>query len=247
MKSETDYTVFIAEDEFPARELLVEFVLSCQGIKLIGVARSGDEAVEKLNKCKCDILLLDIDLPVCSGIEVLEKLDRRPRIIFTTAYENHAVKAFEIGADDYLVKPFSEERFKNAIDKSISMIRNSKHTSAGRGNLNPDVLMIMEKGVHYILPYEEIIYLSSSGRNSVIHTTSRDYITGVTLSAITGKLPAAGFVRIHKQYTVNVRFASHYSYYSGGQYIIYLKDEDKTNLPVGKVYADNFRNRIDLK
>lgn len=247
MKNEKDYTVFIAEDEAPARELLIEFVVAFPGIKLAGFARNGEEALQKLNNSSCDILLLDIDLPVYTGIEVIEKLEKRPRVIFTTAYEKHAVKAFELGADDYLVKPFTEERFAAAITKTLQALAKRKISGSGDKNENRDVIMIREKGVYYIVPYNEIIYISSSGRNSVIHTPGREYVTGVSISSMTGKLPADRFLRIHKQFAINIHYTSHFSYYSGGQYILYLKDEEKTNLPVGKVYAEILKERIKFR
>lgn len=247
MKGERDYTVFIAEDEHPARELLVEFVLSLPGIKLGGIARSGDEAVEKLNSSPCDILLLDIDLPVYSGIEVIDKLNARPRIIFTTAFDNQAVRAFEIGADDYLVKPFTEQRFAAAIERSLQALRQVNPLHPQGGGEDSPVVMIREKGIHYIIPVNEIIYLSSNGRNSVLHTINRDYETGVTLSDMTGKLASSKFIRIHKQYTVNIMFASHFSYYLGGQYILFLRDDDRTNLPVGKTFADDLKGSVNFK
>jgi len=247
MNHEKDYTVFIAEDEAPARELLIEFVVAYPGIKLAGFARNGEEALQKLSNSSCDILLLDIDLPVYTGIEVLEKIEKRPRVIFTTAYEKHAVKAFELGADDYLVKPFTEERFAAAITKTLQALAKRKTSGSGDKNENRDVIMIREKGVYYIVPYNEIIYISSSGRNSVIHTPGREYVTGVSISSMTGKLPADRFLRIHKQFTINIQYTSHFSYYSGGQYILYLKDDEKTNLPVGKVYAEILKERIKFR
>lgn len=244
MKIEKDFTVFIAEDEFPARELLIDFVVSHPGIKLGGVARNGQEAIEKLNDSPCDILLLDVDLPVYSGIEVFQSLAIKPRVIFTTAYENYAVKAFEIGADDYLVKPFTGQRFAAAIERAVNFLCQHNTSEIKETAEKMAVVSIREKGVHYILPHDSIIYISSNGRNSIIHTEKRDYETGLTLSSMTGQLPLESFIRIHKQYTVNCKYISHFSYYSGGQYILYLKDDDRINLPVGKVYAPLLKEKI---
>lgn len=244
MTNNSYYTVFIAEDEFPARELLVEFVTSNSMLKLAGVARNGEEAVEKLNASPCDILLLDIDLPVYTGIEVLERLDTKPRVIFTTAYEKHAVRAFEIGADDYLIKPFTRQRFASAIERSITAINNSRINSSPAADTG--ILPVTEKGIHYLVPHEEIVYISASGRNCVIHAADREYETGSTLADITSRLTSNRFIRIHKQYTVNLKHVSHFSYYSGGQYILYLKDDDKTNLPVGKTYVQTLKEMVKL-
>lgn len=245
MKDKRIFKVFIAEDEHPARELLVDFILSFPALKLGGLARNGEEAVEKLNSEFFDIVFLDINLPILTGIEVLERLNRRPRIIFTTAYESYAVKAFEFGADDYLVKPFTRERFRAAIEKSLSVMKTAEATV---GDLNSSsMLTVKEKDMHHLILFNDIIYITSSGRKCIIHTQERDYETYVPLSSILLKLPADIFVRIHKQYVVNLRYVSHFSYYSGGQYILYLRNDDKNNLPVGRMYASMLKGMIDVK
>jgi DNA-binding LytR/AlgR family response regulator len=117
-------SVFIAEDEQPARDYLLNLVLKRKELKVEGWAKDGKETLQKLTSANYDLLFLDINLPVISGLEILEKIKNPPYVIFTTAYASHAVKAFDIGAIDYLLKPFSENRFNNAVEKAILILKN---------------------------------------------------------------------------------------------------------------------------
>lgn len=245
MKDKRIFSVLIAEDEYPARELLVDFILSSPELRLGGVARNGEEAVAKLNSEHYDLVLLDINLPILTGIEVLERISCKPRIIFTTAYESYAVKAFEFGADDYLVKPFTKERFRAAVEKVLSALKSADtHGSEFGGG---SILTVKEKDMHHLILFDDIIYITSSGRKCIIHTQERDYETYTPLSSVLLKLPGDVFVRIHKQYVVNLKYVSHFSYYSGGQYILYLRNDDRNNLPVGRTYAPFLKSIVKVE
>jgi two-component system response regulator LytT len=234
-------SVFIAEDEQPALELLTDYILNIPELKLGGIARDGVEAFKKLSENTYDLLFMDINLPVISGIEVLEKLESIPYVIFTTAYDQYAIKAFEMGVVDYLLKPFSSERFNQAAEKAIKAIYDKKSCLESLQQLG---LSFKEHENHYILAYEDIIYLSSHARHTVIHTEKRDFETALLLKNIEQRLPENLFIRIHKQYVVNLKHVSHFQYFIGGQYVVYLLDEDKTTLPVGRSFASVLKERL---
>ncbi len=118
------FSVFIAEDEQPARDYLINLVLKRKELKVGGWAKDGEETLHKLTDDNFDLLFLDINLPVISGIELLAKIKKPPFVIFTTAYSDHALKAFDIGAIDYLLKPFSENRFNSAVEKAVFVLKN---------------------------------------------------------------------------------------------------------------------------
>ena len=245
MNKELDkvYSVLIAEDELPARELLVDYLLTRSELKLSGIAKDGEEALEKISSEKYDLVLLDIHLPVLSGIEVLERLKKFPYVIFTTAYDKYAIKAFEIGAIDYLLKPFTLERFQQSIDKFINNKKNNyEHVSSTNGL----GMSFREKGRHHLLPYKEIIYLSSSGKHTIIHTEEKDFETSILLKEVENKLPDDTFIRIHKQFMVNVQYISVLEYYIGGQYIAFLKDKDENTLPVGRKYVSDLKEKLQI-
>lgn len=235
------YTVFIAEDEQPASDLLSSYVFKRTELKLGGWSKNGQEAFEKLSENNYDLLFLDINLPILSGIEIVEKLDNPPYIIFTTAYDDYAVKAFELGAVDYLMKPFSEERFNIAVDKALNTI---KSKLPGTNMVNSIGLSFKEDETYYILPFNEIIFLSSKGRHSLIHTKTRTYETPQTLKETYQKLPGDNFIRIHKQSIVNLEYISHVQYLMGGQYAAFLKDREKTMLTIGRVYVPDLRKKL---
>jgi DNA-binding LytR/AlgR family response regulator len=241
MNAETQYTVFIAEDEVPARELLVDLLLMRPELKLAGIARNGEEALRKLSDREYDLVLMDIHLPVMSGIEVMSRLKKIPGVIFTTAYDQYAVNAFDFGAVDYLLKPFTADRFNLSIDKFVNLRRAEERPYAA----GPETgLALKYGGKHHIKPYQEIIYVSSHGKNSVIHTVAEDIESPMILKDVEKRVPADQFIRIHKQHIVNIRYISSLESYIGGQYIAYLRDNDESSLPVGRKYAGFLKSRL---
>ena len=235
------YKVFIAEDEQPARDLLSSYIFKRSELKLGGWSMNGQDTLDKLSGNRYDLLFLDINLPILTGIEVVERLENPPYIIFTTAYDDYAVKAFELGAVDYLMKPFSEERFNTAVDKALTAIK-SKFPNENKAKTIG--LSFKEDETYYILPFNEILYLSSKGRHSIIHTKTRTYDTRLTLKEIHRKLPVDIFSRIHKQYIVNIQYISHVQYLMGGQYAAFLKDKEKTMLTIGRIFVPELRGKL---
>ncbi len=240
------FSVLIAEDEVPARELLVDYLVTRPELQLSGIARNGEEAYTKLSKNDYDLVFMDINLPRLSGIEVLDRLKSVPYVIFTTAYDRYATRAFDVGAVDFLLKPFDMERFNRSVEKFLNLKETSvRKNQAGRSM--PGVgLAYRDGGRHRILPYDEIIYACSRGKNSVLHTISGAMEVPMMLKDLEIKIPAEFFVRIHKQHVVNIRFITEVEYYIGGQYIAYLKDEDESALPVGRKYAAYLKAMLNM-
>ncbi len=236
-------SAFIVEDEQPARELLIEYVLLREELKLEGMAQNGEDAVQKLLKKNYDLLFLDISLPVISGIEVLDKLDSFPYVIFTTAFDQYAIKAFDLGAVDYLLKPFTLDRFNQAVDKALSIIKGEKPYFDSPKSLG---LSFKENNKHYIIAFDDIVYLSSNAKQTVVHTEMRDFETQQLLKDLGIKLPEDHFIRIHKQFIVNLSYVSRMEYTIGGQYEATLKDDEMTKLPVGVKYAPDMKKKLNI-
>jgi DNA-binding LytR/AlgR family response regulator len=236
------YSVLIAEDEEPARELLIDYILTRPELKLSGIARNGDDAFRKLSREEYDLVLMDIQLPRMTGIEVLEGLKKIPYLIFTTAHEQYAIRAFDFGAVDYLLKPFNNERFNQSIEKFLSL----QNPDTCPALLTSAGFTVRERNKHYVLPYQDIMYVSSHGKNSIIHTNKEDIVAAVILKNVERRVPSDAFIRIHKQHIVNIRYVAALEYYIGGQYIVYLKDDDDSPLPVGKKYATNLKLRLNM-
>ena len=235
------FSVFVAEDEQPARDLMLDYILGREELKLEGWSKDGEDAYGKLSEKKYDLMFLDINMPKMSGIELLEKLENPPFVIFTTAYDEYAIKAFEFGAIDYLLKPFTQERFNNAVDKALSVIRNKGPYPDVKKNLG---LSFREYENYYLIGYNDIIYISSQGRHSFIHTRTKVYEAATSLKEIIPKLPEDLFVRIHKQCVVNLNFISHVQYLIAGQYAAFLKDIEKTTLTIGRSYAPALKGKF---
>jgi DNA-binding LytR/AlgR family response regulator len=237
------YSVIIAEDELPARELLIDYLLTRPELKLCGVARNGEEALRKLTDEEFDLLLLDIQLPVFSGLEVLERLDDIPYVIFTTAYDQYAIRAFDFGAIDYLLKPFSLDRFNQSIDRFLAEKADNKPCAIRPHDFG---LSFKENGKHYLVSYQDILYISSHAKHTVIHTEDKDFETSCILKEIELKLPADIFFRVHKQHILNIGFVSNIEYNIGGQYIAFLKDKDESSIPIGRLYAPALKERLKI-
>jgi DNA-binding LytR/AlgR family response regulator len=240
MGAEKTFHVLIAEDEMPARELLVDYLLTRPELKLTCIAKNGPEALDRLSHGTYDLVFMDVDLPRMTGIQILERLREMPYIIFTTAHDRYAIKAFEFGAVDYLLKPFTLERFNQSVDKFLQLQKSGPMPAGETG------FSCREQGKHYILPYEKIIYFTSHGKNTIIHTDEREYVSHVILKNIEGRLPNDMFIRIHKQHIINIAYISAIEYYIGGQYIAFLSNSDESALPVGKKYARFLKERLRL-
>lgn len=234
------YSVLIVEDEVLARELLVDYLLTRRELRLSGLARTGEEALTQMTARDFDLVLMDIRLPRLTGIEVLERLKKVPYVIFTTAHENYALRAFDCGAVDYLLKPFGMDRFNRSIEKFLTV------RDAGVRMAPENGFTLREGGRLHILPYQDIIYVTSHGKNTVIHTVSGDREAPLMLKEVELRLPSGMFARIHKQHIVNVRYISWLEYYIGGQYLAFLNDEDESSLTVGRTYAPSLKARLGL-
>ncbi len=233
--------VFIAEDEPYPRKLLLRYIEERPELKFVDFAETGSEALDKINAGAYDLLFIDINMPVLSGIEVVERLTRLPYVIFTTAYDQYAIKAFELGAIDYILKPFDRDRFDRAVDRALSMIGKP---SAGQRPIGSLGLSCRDDCSHHLLPFGDIIYLESQAKHTVVHTTKKDLRINSLLKDIAGRLPEKNFKRVHKQYIANFDYVSHIKYYSGGQYVIFLADDEKTAIPMGRKYYEELKDTL---
>lgn len=243
---QTPYSVLIIEDEYPARMLMMDYVMNCPELKLAGIAESGDKANILLAEKKFDLVFMDINLPVINGMDILRANHSKSTFfIITTAYSEHAVEAFDLDATDYLLKPFSFERFRKSVEKALRFLQESKQ-NAGGGNQNQIHLKIQSDSAVFLLPYPDIQFISANNKCCVVHTTQKDYETPKLLKEIEEKLPSDQFIRIHKGFLVNLSYVASLRYDKGGSYTIQLKNEDETTLPVGRSYAQALKEALKL-
>jgi DNA-binding LytR/AlgR family response regulator len=240
------YQTLIIEDEYPARMLMIDYIMNCPELQLAGIAEDGNKAVELLHEKDFDLVFVDINLPGFSGMDVIRRVDKENAFfILTTAYSEYAVEAFDLDALDYLLKPFSYERFRKAVEKAIKFLKEKEQPKST--NNSSTQLTFVSESTTYILPFSNIHYLSSNHKSSIIHTEQKDYETSKLLKELEEKLPQNQFLRIHKSFLVNVDWISSLRYDKGGAYIIQLKNEDETVLPVGRVYANALKEKLGLR
>ncbi|EQA36945.1 LytTr DNA-binding domain protein [Leptospira inadai serovar Lyme str. 10] len=236
------YKVLVVEDEVPARDLLRNYLQHWKNCEVSGIARTGVQAVDLLSRGEFDLVFLDINLPEKTGLQVLEESGpSMPVLIFTTAYREHTLKAFEVGACDYLLKPYSKERFDVCMTRAIEQLRlRAISKQRPEGQLDP-VLVFREKGLSHRVLSSDVFYLTANGKHSILHTKNGDFETPRLLGDFEKQLSKDDFLRIHRKYIVNKTFIAATKSQPGGSYSLFLKNEDETNLPVGREFVERIK------
>jgi DNA-binding LytR/AlgR family response regulator len=195
----------IVDDEPLAREILERYITDCPLLELAGTCSSAFEAIEILGKNDIGLIFLDVNMPKLSGVGMIRTLENPPQVIFTTAYPEFAVEGFELDAADYLVKPFSFERFMKGVNKALRRI--DLHEPPLREQEHQDnrmCLLIKADGRLYRLEYDTIIFLEAFGDYVRIHTTGKVITTHETLKNLENRLPPEIFLRVHRSFIVSL-------------------------------------------
>ncbi|HQN64899.1 MAG TPA: LytTR family DNA-binding domain-containing protein [Methylophilus sp.] len=224
--------VLIADDEPPARNRLRDLLEEIPDIQIVAEAKNGKEAIELAVLHKPDVLLLDIRMPVMDGLEAaehLQKLESKPFVIFTTAYDAHAIQAFDLNAIDYLLKPIRSERLQTAIQKAQTLMPRQlealKPLQKKRSHLS-----IHERGKVVLVPVEDIIYLRAELKYLTVRTVSHEYLLEESLTNIENEF-AGQFLRLHRNCLVAPQYIVGYEKNSGegeNQWVALLKDVPET-------------------
>jgi two-component system LytT family response regulator len=223
----------IIEDEEPARILLKKFLEAIPQIELFGEYSDGFSGLKAINEQKPDLVLLDIQMPKLTGFEVLELAEHKPFIIFTTAYDQYAIKAFESNATDYLLKPFTRERFAEAIKKATEKFSNkindeNKIISVLKTiDEKPEIIdriAVRSGSKIHVIPADEMIYLEADGDYVKIHTKEGSFLKEKTMKYFETHLDPKKFIRIHRSYIANVEHIQRLEYYDKENYVAVLKN-----------------------
>jgi len=199
----------IVEDEPLARRALRDLVAADPDLELLAEARDGLEAVEVIERLQPALIFLDVHMPELSGLEVLERIEVRPAIVFTTAYDEHAVTAFELGAADYLLKPFGAARFNVAVSRvKESLATPTWDIERLRDSLEPTrplTRLFARQGKRLVpILLDKVIRFEGSGDYVEVHTPGRSLLVSVTLSELERRLDPDRFVRVHRSHIVNL-------------------------------------------
>jgi DNA-binding LytR/AlgR family response regulator len=225
----------IIEDEPLAQNILKKYIEDHPLLELAAICNNADEAQKLFLTKKPELLFLDINLPKLSGINFLKAIPQPPLVVFTTAYPEYAVEGFELDAVDYLVKPFSFERFLKAANKAIERL-NKKETVTQTAPAY--IFLKADKKVHKVNPID-IIYLEAAGDYVKVITEQGQYIVNDTLKNLQDELPANQFIRVHKSYIISkekIRFFE-------GNYI----KVGNIDIPIGNSYKEEITVRLKEK
>ena len=244
------FHALVIDDEELARKRLKKLLSGYEGeIEVIGEAANGEEALEKIEKQKPDVIFLDIQMPGLTGFQVVRKLKDQPFIIFTTAYDQYALQAFEENSIDYLLKPIEAQRLETAIAKlrKISPDRDAFNESLKKlveKLEKPELKHIRIKVGDKILliDIKDIVFFDSEEKYTSVYTPDQKYIIDDPLVELEKKLNPADFVRIHRSHIVNIHFIKEIHKWFGGKMKIKLKDARGTELTVSRSYVEKVRN-----
>lgn len=225
--SATPTRCIIIDDEPAAQQVLQQYIADVPGLLLTGTCSDALEAVDHLQEQPVDLLFLDINLPRLSGISFLKALPHHPAVILTTAYEEYALQGYELDVVDYLLKPFSFERFLRAVAKVLQ--------APGRDAADTHLTVRADRKT-YRLPCADILYIESTGDYVTIHTADQKITAYNTLKGLQEKLPSDLFLRIHKSYIISL---AQLEYLEGNTVTV-----GGTHLPIGTTYQQTVKERI---
>lgn len=218
----------IIEDEAPARSLLKHYLKHHADFELVAECANGFEGVKAINELNPDLIFLDVQMPKLTGFEMLELLDPAPLVIFTTAYDEFAIKAFETNAVDYLLKPFDEERFALAMDKAKQRIQNKEVVLVGKvietSAPKPlDQVVVTSGGRIEILMPEDIFMIEAQDDYVMIYTETEQFLKKKTMTFYEEHMDSV-FMRVHRSFIINTLKIASIELYGKQQYQIKLKN-----------------------
>ncbi len=231
------YNCLIVDDEPIAREIVQTYCNYLPSLQVAGVCGNALEAKAILQEERIDILFLDINMPVLDGIAFLKTLKNQPQVIFTTAYKEYASDAFDLSVCDYLLKPFSLERFIVAVDKAIDKLQGySSVKVASSAKKEDDFIFIRAGGKIYKLLFNNLLYAEASGNNTKIVTSDATMLPAMTLSNLEEMLPSSLFLRTHRSFIVNKSKITHVE---GNRVSI-----GSNEIPIGSNYREGFLKEL---
>jgi two-component system LytT family response regulator len=233
--------LLIIDDEQLGRDLIKSYLKKNEKFNVLGECNNGFDGIKQINELKPDLIFLDIQMPKLTGFEMLELIETPPVIIFTTAYDQYALKAFDVNATDYLLKPFSEERFNEALIKAEKLLADKSLTNNKFNELlktsesrNEALERVVVKNQNKItlVPVEEIKYIEAQDDYTMLYTEKGNFLKQKTMKYFEENLNPKDFIRIHRSYIVRLALIKQIELLEKETYQISLHDGKK--LPVSK-------------
>ncbi len=232
--------VVIVDDEPLARAMVRELLKAHPGVDVVAECGNGFDAVKAVTELTPDLVFLDVQMPKLNGFEVVELLGRSVPVVFVTAYDQYALRAFEVHAVDYLLKPFSEERFAEALSRARARVRSREqpadldalvNDTPGRQGPLERVLIRNGSQVH-VIPVEKIDYVEAQDDYVCFKTEGKQYLKDQTMGALEASMDPSRFVRIHRSYLLNIERIARVELYAKDSRVAILRDG--TRLPVSR-------------
>jgi two-component system LytT family response regulator len=240
----------IVDDEQLARELLREYIGHVKELSVIGEAATGKEAVEMIDRLQPELIFLDVQMPGMTGFDVLDEITHDPYVIFTTAYDQYAIKAFEKNAVDYLLKPLDLERFQLAIGRATERMK-MEQNNIGQllrsiktdSKTSYDSHLFVQKSEKLInLPVEEIMFLEASGDYTILTTKNDQFVSSSGIGKLEEILNPETFIRVHRSTIININFLKEIEkHFNGGMMVKMLTGK---SFPVSRTYAKMIRKKV---
>jgi two-component system LytT family response regulator len=245
--------IVIIDDEAPAREIIKHYLMEVDSVEVIAECADGFSGLKSISFLKPDLVFLDIQMPRLTGIEMLEVLTEKPEIIFTTAYDQFALRAFELNAVDYLMKPYQKRRFLDAVKKAIDKIRSGKGNKEPANQLlakkpelsSPINRIVVRKGnAINLVPVEQIRYVEAQDDYVMIYHKTGKALKQQTMKFYEENLPKENFVRIHRSYIVRIEEIKQIEPYTKDNHVAILQSGDK--LPVSRAGYRHLKDELNF-
>lgn len=235
-------SAIIIDDERLARKELASMLSEFPNISILGEADDVTSAVEQIEKHNPDVIFLDIQMPGESGFDLLNKLDKELKVIFVTAYDEYAIKAFEINALDYLLKPINPERLKNSLERLDSKEKETKDFSKPI-NYDEHLLITINSKLKFI-PVKSIIAISAAGDYSnMVFANGKKGLTLKTMKEWEKRLPTNHFSRIHRSNIINLNYVDNIEEWFNNSFKVYL-NKNSLSLIMSRRYVSNLKNKM---
>lgn len=235
--------VIIVDDEAAGRQLIKEYLEDYSDLILLGEANNGVDAVKIINEFKPDLVFLDVQMPGMTGFDVLTHLEELPQIIFSTAYDQYALKAFEVHAVDYLLKPYTKDRFKVAVDRLNQNIDQNKARPLAESLLMdtqkfPERILVQSQNKLVTVALKDVIRIEAYGDYSKLITENKTFVSNYGISTLEEKLNGSIFIRVHRSSIINLNAVKELNKYTKS-YDVTMKNGDVVRVSRG--YMDNIK------
>jgi two-component system, LytTR family, response regulator len=242
----------VVDDEPLARDRVKSFLKKISDVQLVGEAGDGTSAIEVIETQQPDVVVLDVQMPGVDGFSVLRGLKDPPHVIFATAYDEYAIKAFEVEALDYLLKPFSQARLAEAIGRVRQKIEDGRARSDAQAisrAVEPRQAYAAQIPVHtarkiLVMPVKEILWFAVESRLVYAHVDGRSFMTNFTLRELEERLDPQVFFRAHKSRIVNLEQVKEIARWFGGRYRLVMRDSQSSQVELSRVQARELRGRL---